>query len=197
MVKKYTPFRASLYESAYPTTTNGHQWMHILCDVDCKENGLWPIWLKWFWCLMIDITYGLIDLQVFGFCSSHDEKRIGLNIEGARHQKKTFKTYWRNTSVKQSPRHATKGAKKKKNNTDERCGAQGQTVQMHRTDYVEIVFLAPLRRRSNAHKVNPVCQMSSSIASTRGWYEQSNAPGCQKRQWLFATATRHGRSSVP
>jgi hypothetical protein len=59
---------------------------------------------------------------------------------------------------------------KKKNNTDERCGAQGQTVRMHRTDYVEIVFLVPLRGRSNAHKVNPVCQMSSSTASTHGWY---------------------------
>jgi hypothetical protein len=34
---------------------------------DCKENGPQAIWLKGFWCLMINITYGLICLLVFVF----------------------------------------------------------------------------------------------------------------------------------
>jgi hypothetical protein len=32
---------------------------------DCKENGPQTIWLKRFWCLMINITHGLICLLVF------------------------------------------------------------------------------------------------------------------------------------
>jgi hypothetical protein len=32
---------------------------------DCKENGPRTIWLKWFWCLMINIAYGLMCLLVF------------------------------------------------------------------------------------------------------------------------------------
>jgi hypothetical protein len=34
---------------------------------DCKENGPQAIWLKGFWCLMINITYVLICLLVFVF----------------------------------------------------------------------------------------------------------------------------------
>jgi hypothetical protein len=36
-------------------------------DPMCKENGLWAIWLKRFWCLMNNITCGLICLLVFVF----------------------------------------------------------------------------------------------------------------------------------
>jgi hypothetical protein len=32
---------------------------------DCKENGPRTIWLKRFWCLMINITYVLMSLLVF------------------------------------------------------------------------------------------------------------------------------------
>jgi hypothetical protein len=34
---------------------------------DCKENGPRAIWLKRFWCLMINITCGLMCLLVFVF----------------------------------------------------------------------------------------------------------------------------------
>jgi hypothetical protein len=36
-------------------------------QVDCKENGPWVFWLKGFWCLMINITCGLMRLLVFVF----------------------------------------------------------------------------------------------------------------------------------
>jgi uncharacterized integral membrane protein len=34
---------------------------------DCKENGPRAIWLKMFWCLMVNITCGLMCLLVFMF----------------------------------------------------------------------------------------------------------------------------------
>ena len=34
---------------------------------DCKENGPHAIWLNKFWCLMINITCGLMRLLVFMF----------------------------------------------------------------------------------------------------------------------------------
>jgi hypothetical protein len=34
---------------------------------DCKENGPQVIWSKGFWCLMINITCGLMRLLVFVF----------------------------------------------------------------------------------------------------------------------------------
>jgi Ca2+/Na+ antiporter len=32
---------------------------------DCKENRPWVVWLNIFWCLMINIIYGLMYLLVF------------------------------------------------------------------------------------------------------------------------------------
>jgi hypothetical protein len=34
---------------------------------DCKENGPWAIWLNRFWCLVINITCGLMCFLVFVF----------------------------------------------------------------------------------------------------------------------------------
>jgi hypothetical protein len=38
-----------------------HETVHIFC----KENGPQAIWLKRFWCLIINIAYGLMCLLVF------------------------------------------------------------------------------------------------------------------------------------
>jgi hypothetical protein len=35
--------------------------------VMCKENGPHAIWIKRFWCLMVNITCGLMSLLVFVF----------------------------------------------------------------------------------------------------------------------------------
>jgi hypothetical protein len=49
--------------------TNGSQREQVdLDDInehDCKENGPRAIWLNRFWCLMINMTYGLMCLLVF------------------------------------------------------------------------------------------------------------------------------------
>jgi hypothetical protein len=47
---------------------------------DCKENGPQAIWLNRFWCLMINITYGLMCLLVFVFVV-----HMMLKLLGPRH----------------------------------------------------------------------------------------------------------------
>jgi hypothetical protein len=47
---------------------------------DCKENGPRAIWLKRFWCLMINITCGLMYLLMFMFVV-----HMMLNLLGLRH----------------------------------------------------------------------------------------------------------------
>jgi Na+-driven multidrug efflux pump len=44
---------------------------------DCKENGLRAIWLNRFWCLMINITCGLMCLLVFVFVVHRMLKLLG------------------------------------------------------------------------------------------------------------------------
>jgi Na+-driven multidrug efflux pump len=44
---------------------------------DCKENGLRDIWLNRFWCLMINITCGLMCLLVFVFVVHRMLKLLG------------------------------------------------------------------------------------------------------------------------
>jgi hypothetical protein len=39
---------------------------------DCKENGPRTIWLKRFWCLMINIAYELMCLLVFMIVNSYE-----------------------------------------------------------------------------------------------------------------------------
>jgi hypothetical protein len=41
--------------------------LNLVPLINCKENGPRPIWLKRFWCLMINITYELKCLLVFMF----------------------------------------------------------------------------------------------------------------------------------
>ena len=45
---------------------------------DCKENGPQTIWLNRFWCLMINITCGLMCLLVFMFIVHRMLKLLGL-----------------------------------------------------------------------------------------------------------------------
>jgi hypothetical protein len=47
---------------------------------DCKENGPHAIWLNRFWCLMINITCGLMCLLVFVFIV-----HMMLELLGPRH----------------------------------------------------------------------------------------------------------------
>jgi hypothetical protein len=43
----------------------------------CKGNGHWAIWLNMFWCLMINITYGLMNLLMFVFVVHRMLKLLG------------------------------------------------------------------------------------------------------------------------
>jgi hypothetical protein len=45
---------------------------------DCKENGPRAIWLKRFWCLMVNIAYGLMCLLVFMIIVHRMLKWLGL-----------------------------------------------------------------------------------------------------------------------
>jgi hypothetical protein len=58
---------------------------------DCKENGPRAIWLNRFWCLMINITYGLMCLLVFVFVVHRDAKVTWTKaLRKATPQKKTL-----------------------------------------------------------------------------------------------------------
>jgi hypothetical protein len=54
----------------------------------CKENGPRPIWLNRFWCLMINITCGLICLLVFAFVVHRMLKLFGPRHWGKQHLKR-------------------------------------------------------------------------------------------------------------
>jgi hypothetical protein len=56
---------------------------------DCKGNGPQAIWLKRFWCLMINIAYGLMYLLVFIFIVHRMRIRLDKGTEDATPQKKT------------------------------------------------------------------------------------------------------------
>jgi hypothetical protein len=65
--------------------------LHILfLLVACKENGPRTIWLKRFWCLMINITCGLMCLLVFMFIVQR--MRRGLDKSKTQEQKKPKET---------------------------------------------------------------------------------------------------------
>jgi hypothetical protein len=74
---------------------------------DCKENGPRTIWLNRFWCLMINITCGLICLLVFMIVVQRMLKWLGLRHWGKQHLKRRhYEDHkWRSTSIKRSPRN--------------------------------------------------------------------------------------------
>jgi hypothetical protein len=55
---------------------------------ECKENRPQVIWLNRFWCLMINITCGLLCLLVFMFVVHMMLKLIGLRHSGKQHLKR-------------------------------------------------------------------------------------------------------------
>jgi hypothetical protein len=55
---------------------------------DCKENGPRTIWLNMFWCLMINITCGLMTLLVFVFVVHMMLKLLGPRYWGKQHLKR-------------------------------------------------------------------------------------------------------------
>jgi hypothetical protein len=57
---------------------------------DCKENGPRAIWLNRFWCLMINITYGLMCLPMFMFVVHRMLKLLGLRHWGMQHLKRRY-----------------------------------------------------------------------------------------------------------
>jgi hypothetical protein len=73
----------------------------------CKENGPRAIWLKMFWHLMINITCGLMCLQVFTIVVHMMLKWLGLrHWEKQRLKWRHYEDHkWRSTSLKQSPRN--------------------------------------------------------------------------------------------
>jgi hypothetical protein len=74
--------------------------------VSCKENWPWAICLNRFWCLMINITCGLMCLLVFMIVVHMMLKLLGLRHWGKQHLKRRhYEDHkWRLTSIKQSPR---------------------------------------------------------------------------------------------
>jgi hypothetical protein len=72
----------------------------------CKENGPRTIWLNKFWCLMINITCGLLCLLVI-FIVHRMLRLLGLRQWGKQHLKRRHyeDNKWRSTSIKQSPRN--------------------------------------------------------------------------------------------
>jgi hypothetical protein len=56
---------------------------------DCKENGPGAIWLKRFWCLMVNITCGLMSFLVFVFVVHMMRRGLDKGTEDATPQKKT------------------------------------------------------------------------------------------------------------
>jgi hypothetical protein len=76
----------------------------------CKENGPYVIWLKGFWCLMINIAYGLMSLLAFMFVVHRMLKWLGLRHWGKQHLKRRhYEDHkWRSTSIKQSLRNKEK-----------------------------------------------------------------------------------------
>jgi hypothetical protein len=54
----------------------------------CKENGPWTIWLDRFWCLMINITCGLMCLLVVVFVVHRMLKLLGPRHWGKQHLKR-------------------------------------------------------------------------------------------------------------
>jgi hypothetical protein len=61
-------------------TTDMQLAMDLLDKARCKENGPRAIWLNKFWCLMINITCGLMCLLVFVFVV-----HMMLKLLGPRH----------------------------------------------------------------------------------------------------------------
>jgi hypothetical protein len=55
---------------------------------NCKKNGPRAIWLNRFWCLMINITCGLICLLVFVFVAHRMLKLLGPSHWGKQHLKR-------------------------------------------------------------------------------------------------------------
>jgi hypothetical protein len=63
--------------------------LHLqLPDWVCKENGPRVIWLNRFWCLMINITSGLMCLLLFMFVVHRMLKLLGLRHWGKQHLKR-------------------------------------------------------------------------------------------------------------
>jgi hypothetical protein len=73
----------------------------------CKENGPRVIWLNRFWCLMINITCGLMCLLVFMFVVHRMLRLLGLRQWGKQHLKRRdYEDHkWRSTSIKLSSRN--------------------------------------------------------------------------------------------
>jgi hypothetical protein len=74
---------------------------------DCKEKRPRAIWLKRFWCLMINITCVVMSLLVFMFVVNRMLKWLGLRHWGKQHLKRRhYEDHkWTSTSIKQSPRN--------------------------------------------------------------------------------------------
>jgi hypothetical protein len=89
----------------------------------CKENGPLGHLAKEFWCLMINITCGLMCLLVFMFVVHRMLKWLGLRHWGKQHLKRRhYEDHkWRSTSIKQSPRN------------EEKC-CHWQTVRLRSSD---------------------------------------------------------------
>jgi hypothetical protein len=63
----HTPGQMASLEGKFSFASIQNSEYVIFYDGECKENGPQAIWLKRFWCLMINITRELMCLLVFMF----------------------------------------------------------------------------------------------------------------------------------